>query len=57
MLEGKTEIGAQVALKPNCRIVDSFIDDGAAVESSLITSARIGKKTTVGPNAYIRPTA
>jgi len=55
MLEGKTVIGAQAVLKPNCHIVDSVIGDGTSVESSLITSARIGQRTTVGPNAYIRP--
>ncbi len=47
MLEGKTVIGAQAVLKPNCHIVDSVIGEGTSVESSLITSARIGQRTTV----------
>ncbi len=55
VIEGKTMIGEDVLLKPNCHVIDSVIESGVSVESSFITSAHIGQGTSVGPNAYIRP--
>lgn len=39
----------------NSRIKDSIIEDGTDVQSSVILDSKIGKNTTVGPFAYIRP--
>jgi bifunctional UDP-N-acetylglucosamine pyrophosphorylase/glucosamine-1-phosphate N-acetyltransferase len=55
VIEGETIIGEDVLLKPNCHIIDSVIEDGVSVESSLVSSSQIGKDASVGPNAYIRP--
>jgi bifunctional UDP-N-acetylglucosamine pyrophosphorylase/glucosamine-1-phosphate N-acetyltransferase len=54
-LEGDCEIGCGVTLYPGSRIKDSFIDDGTTVQNSVVLESRIGKKTTIGPYAYIRP--
>jgi bifunctional UDP-N-acetylglucosamine pyrophosphorylase/glucosamine-1-phosphate N-acetyltransferase len=54
-LEGKTVIGKGVLLHPNNRIENSVIEDDVTVASSVILSSKVGKKTTVGPFAYIRP--
>lgn len=55
ILEGKTMIGKGVLLHPNNRIEDSVIDDEVTIASSVILSSKVGRKTTVGPFAYIRP--
>lgn len=54
-LEGKTVLGKGVLLHPNNRIEDSVIEDEVTIASSVILSSKVGKKTTVGPFAYIRP--
>ncbi len=54
-LEGKCEIGADVTLYPGSRIKDSVIGDGTTVQNSVVLESRVGKKTTVGPYAYLRP--
>ena len=54
-LEGKTILGKGVLLHPNNRIENSVIEDGVTIASSVILSSKVGKKTTVGPFAYIRP--
>lgn len=55
LLEGKTVLGKRVTLYPNSRIVDSQIADDVTVTSSVILESAVGKKTSVGPFAYIRP--
>lgn len=54
-LEGKTVIGKNVVLHPNNRIEDAILHDEVTVASSVILSSTVGRKTTVGPFAYIRP--
>lgn len=54
-LEGKTILGKGVLLHPNNRIEDSVIEDEVTIASSVILSSKVGRKTTVGPFAYIRP--
>ena len=54
-LEGKTILGKGVLLHPNNRIEDSVIEDEVTIASSVILCSKVGKKTTVGPFAYIRP--
>lgn len=54
-LEGRTVIGEDCILYPGNRIVDSTIDDGARLQSSIILQSHIGRETTVGPYAYLRP--
>lgn len=55
ILEGSTKIGSNCILYQNSRIKDSIIEDGTDVQSSVILDSKIGKNTTIGPFAYIRP--
>lgn len=55
VLEGNTKIGEFCTIMPNSRIKDSVIEDNVTVESSVILESKVGKNTTVGPFAYIRP--
>lgn len=54
-LEGNTVIGKDCWIGQNSRIVDSQIEDGAEVQSSVILESKIGSGTKVGPFAYLRP--
>ncbi len=55
VIEGKTIIDEDVIIRGTTRIADSVVSKGARIESSVLTEARVGAKTTVGPNAYLRP--
>lgn len=55
VLENATCIGQNCILYPNNRVVDSRIEQGVSLQSSVIISSDIGEYTTVGPYAYIRP--
>ena len=55
ILEGYTKIGESCTILQNSRIKDSIIEDEVEVQASVILNSRIGKNTTVGPFAYIRP--
>lgn len=55
VIEGNTVIGKNCVLYPNSRINNSIIDEGVDIQSSVILESKIGKNTTVGPFAYIRP--
>ena len=55
ILEGYTNIGESCTILQNSRIKDSIIEDEVEVQASVILNSRIGKNTTVGPFAYIRP--
>jgi bifunctional UDP-N-acetylglucosamine pyrophosphorylase / glucosamine-1-phosphate N-acetyltransferase len=54
-LEGGSRIGSGAEIGPATRIVDSRIDDGAAVQFSVVRGARIGRRAIVGPYAHVRP--
>ena len=54
-LEGKTIIGKNCIIRQNTRIADSVLADEVQVESSVITESTVGKRTKVGPFAYMRP--
>lgn len=56
-ITGNTVIGDNVTLKANNTIKDSIIGDNAVIEYSVLDSCRIGKNTTVGPYAYLRPSS
>lgn len=55
VLEGNVVIKERCTIYSNSRIKDSIIEDGVNIESSVILESHIGKNTTVGPFAYIRP--
>ena len=54
-LEGNTRIGSGAEIGPATRIVDSRIEDGAAVQFSVVRGSRVGRRVSVGPYAHVRP--
>ena len=56
-LQGNTVVGCNVELLPGNRIQNSRLGDGVRCESSVVLSAVVGKNTTIGPFAYLRPDA
>ena len=55
IIEGHTKIGEGCTILQNSRIKDSIIEDNVEIQASVILDSKIGKNTTVGPFAYIRP--
>lgn len=55
IIEGNTKIGEGCTILQNSRIKDSIIEDNVEIQASVILDSKIGKNTTVGPFAYIRP--
>ena len=55
VLRGRTEIGRRCIIGKDTVIEDSVIGDGCDIMKSVIRSSRIGRETTVGPFAYLRP--
>ena len=55
VIEGNTVIGESCVIYPNSRVNNSIIEEGVEIQSSVILDSKIGKNTTVGPFAYIRP--
>lgn len=54
-LEKGCVIGEDVTLYPGSRISNSTIEDGTTVQNAVVLDAKVGKKSTVGPYAYLRP--
>lgn len=55
VIEGDVEIGENCVIGQNSRIKDSVIGSGTSVQSSVVLDSTIGKDTSVGPFAYLRP--
>lgn len=55
VIEGNTIIGEGCILYPNSRINNSNIAENVEIQSSVILESIIGRNTTVGPFAYVRP--
>jgi len=55
IIEGNTIIGEGCILYPNSRINNSNIAENVEIQSSVILESIIGRNTTVGPFAYVRP--
>ncbi|MFD2611551.1 bifunctional UDP-N-acetylglucosamine diphosphorylase/glucosamine-1-phosphate N-acetyltransferase GlmU [Paenibacillus gansuensis] len=55
VLRGNTTIGSDCLIGPNADITDSKLADGVAVKYSVLAEAVIGKETTIGPYANLRP--
>ncbi len=54
-LKGKTKIGSHVEIGAMSKIINSEIGDEVTIDSSKILDAQVGRKTTIGPFAYLRP--
>jgi len=52
---GQTVIGEDCVIGPSSDIEDCHILDGAKVKHSVLSQTEVGKDTTVGPFAYLRP--
>lgn len=53
---GKSVVGQQCLIEPNCLIVDSVIKQAATIgASSVIRGSVIGRGATIGPMAHLRP--
>lgn len=57
ILSGRTVIGEDCVIGPSAQIEDSVIHDGAKVKHSVLSQAEVGRDSTVGPFAYLRPGA
>jgi len=55
ILKGETILKQGAKLTQNNYIENGIIDEGATINSSQIYKSFVGKNTTVGPYAYIRP--
>jgi len=55
VLEGRVIIGDKCVLYPNNRIVNSKIDKGCVLQSSVVTESFVEAETSIGPCAHIRP--
>lgn len=56
-LKGNTKIGANCVITANSCIVDSTIEDGVEIKSSVIEESIVHKGADVGPYAHLRPKA
>ncbi|NJH98914.1 bifunctional UDP-N-acetylglucosamine diphosphorylase/glucosamine-1-phosphate N-acetyltransferase GlmU [Staphylococcus hyicus] len=54
-LSGHTVIGEDVIVGQYSEIQDSVIEDGVTIKQSVITDAHVGRNSTVGPFAQLRP--
>jgi len=55
MIMGDSHIGAGCVIGPNALLEDTVLGERVRVNASQIYSSSVGKGTTVGPFAYIRP--
>lgn len=57
VLSGRTSIGEDCVIGPNSEIHESQLGEGATVKHSVLTGAAVGRHSSVGPFAYLRPGA
>ena len=55
MIRCNSIIGESCEIGPRAVIENSIIDDEVTVKESQILNSRVGKRTKVGPYAYVRP--
>ncbi|MDR2903265.1 MAG: hypothetical protein LBU77_01980 [Clostridiales bacterium] len=54
-IEGETRIGENCEIGPNNRITNMILGDAVNIQYSVAVDSEIGRATSVGPYAYIRP--
>ena len=55
IIKGDTVIGENCRIEQGTRIDNCEIGAGTTVDHSVLSDSKIGKETTIGPFAYIRP--
>ena len=55
ILEGRTVIGAQAVIGPDCHLVDTIVGERSVVENTVAKDAEIGDDCAVGPYVSLRP--
>jgi bifunctional UDP-N-acetylglucosamine pyrophosphorylase/glucosamine-1-phosphate N-acetyltransferase len=55
ILEGRTVVGRGSVVGPDSHLVDAIVGDDTTIEHSVVRSAEIGDRCTVGPFAHVRP--
>lgn len=55
VLEGDTVIGKDCSIGMGSHVKDSWVGDCVSIDHSVIKDSRIGRGTSVGPFAYLRP--
>ena len=54
-IKGTTVIGEDCVIRENTTIEDCIIEGHVTIKSSTMLSSKVGKGTTIGPYAYLRP--
>lgn len=54
-LEGATRVGEGADVGPHARVIDSVVEEGAAVSFAVVRDSSIGPEASVGPFASVRP--
>lgn len=57
VLGGRTTVGEDCVIGPNSEIHESQLGEGVTVKHSVLTGAVVGRHSSVGPFAYLRPGA
>jgi bifunctional UDP-N-acetylglucosamine pyrophosphorylase/glucosamine-1-phosphate N-acetyltransferase len=55
VLSGKTVIGQDCEIGPSAHVTDCEIGDEVSIKYSTLVESKVGRLTTVGPYAYLRP--
>jgi bifunctional UDP-N-acetylglucosamine pyrophosphorylase/glucosamine-1-phosphate N-acetyltransferase len=55
VLRGATRIGSGCRVGPHSSLLDAHLDDGVTVVHSHLLECRVGRESTIGPFAYLRP--
>lgn len=55
IITGKTQIGQDCVIGPHTELRDAKVGDQSVIQHSVVIESCVGKATSVGPFAYIRP--
>lgn len=57
VLQGRTSVGRSSEIGPGCRLIDTTVGQGAALDHTVARLAEVGDDTVVGPFAVLEPGA
>lgn len=55
VLCGRTVVGQDCEIGPSAHITDCSIDDGVSIRYSTLVESKVGRSSSIGPYAYLRP--